>query len=69
MRPGFLDRGDLARWVERAGTKVMSSVPVGTVAAAMISDAEAFASGGGEPTKVWSMKDLMEFGKEAAAGR
>jgi oxidoreductase len=68
MRPGMLDRGDMARFGESFGSKLMSSVPVSTVAAAMIAEAEKYAASAGgvagdEKVKIWSMKDIQHFGK------
>jgi oxidoreductase len=65
MRPGLLNRGDLDRSLEKVWGKFMSSVPVSKVAAAMIADAEKFASGGvgagDEKVKIWSMNEICNF--------
>ncbi|RYG47377.1 hypothetical protein EON67_08645 [archaeon] len=52
LRPGLLNRGDEARWVEKMAMYVMPSIPVQTVARAMVADAKAHlqaagAGGGG----------------------
>ncbi|CAH3139014.1 unnamed protein product [Pocillopora meandrina] len=40
FRPGFLDRGSKQRFVEKMAKLVMTSIPVATVAKAMVTDAE-----------------------------
>ncbi|EFN55849.1 hypothetical protein CHLNCDRAFT_145410 [Chlorella variabilis] len=72
MRPGMLDRGELARGVERAFSKLMSSVAVSQVAHVMIADVErwldaraaagAAAHAGAQPeVKVFEMGDIQKF--------
>lgn len=52
FRPGVLDRGNKKRFVEKMASWVMSTIPVGTVAKALVKDAENYArskkSGGDE---------------------
>ncbi|KAL4424870.1 hypothetical protein ABPG77_002093 [Micractinium sp. CCAP 211/92] len=72
MRPGLLERGQMARGLEKAVAKVWSSVPVSKVAAVMIADAErwhdARRGGGGSgategqaAVKVFEMKDIQRY--------
>ena len=63
LRPGFLERGDLARGVENFFSKIVSSVAVSHVAAVMISDAEKFADSGNNDggVEVLSMKEIQDY--------
>ncbi|KAI7835557.1 hypothetical protein COHA_010537 [Chlorella ohadii] len=71
LRPGLLERGELARGMEKAVARLMSSVKVSQVAHCMIADAErwhaeqkATASGGagGEPeVKLFDMKQIQGY--------
>jgi oxidoreductase len=72
LRPGLLERGELARGMEKMVARIMSSVKVSQVAHCMIADAErwhaerAAAAGsggaGGEPeVKLFEMKAIHGF--------
>jgi oxidoreductase len=64
-RPGFLERGDKARAVEKAAAWVLPSVAASKVAATLIAEAEkahAAAEGNAPPAvKILSMKDLQNY--------
>ena len=65
LRPGLLDRGDSARWVEKALGFFSAGVPVGTVARAMRLDAEAAADAAAPATPVVRLltdKDIRRVG-------
>ena len=62
MRPGMLDRGAMARPMEKLFSSMMPSVKASRVAEVMVTDAEKFHSGaapGG--VKEFSMKDIQQF--------
>ncbi|KAL4451875.1 hypothetical protein ABPG75_007537 [Micractinium tetrahymenae] len=70
MRPGLLERGELARGLEKVVAKVLSSVAVSKVAAVMIADAErwhdARRGGSGEAAgqaavKVFEMGEIQKY--------
>jgi hypothetical protein len=66
MRPGLLQRGTLARGMEPIAAKIIPSIPVSHVAAAMIADSLAFHDGKkqGETLKVFEMKEMQNYAKE-----
>lgn len=68
MRPGLLERGQLARGAEKVFAKLVSSVAVGQVARVLVDEAEkwhAVHGGGGEATDpqvtVFEMKQLQQY--------
>ena len=71
MRPGLLERGELARGLEKLSAKLLSSVAVSQVARVMVLDAErwhearsaaAAAAAGAQPeVKVFEMGDLRKY--------
>lgn len=64
MRPGLLERGDLARGPEKLYAKLVSSVAASQVAKVMIGDAEKPNRAAGEGgIKVWSMKEIQSYGQ------
>lgn len=67
FRPGMLERGELARGVERLFAKVLSSVPVADVAKVMIADAEQRLAGGATGERVLEMRDILAEAKEGGA--
>lgn len=67
FRPGLLDRGAAARAGERLFIRLVSSVPVAGVAAAMLADAEKFLTGAGRPAGV-RVFEMASIQKAAAAG-
>ena len=68
VRPGLLERGELARGLEKLSSKLLSSVAVSQVARVMLADAERWheargpAAAGAEPeVKVFEMGDLQNY--------
>jgi hypothetical protein len=68
VRPGLLERGELARGAEKVFARLLSGVAVGQVARVMVTEAEKWHSGhssgstAAEPeVRVYEMKELQQY--------